>query len=128
MQQFFKRGNDFNRKAKENRWYQFDEIYLSNGKRLDSYDAIKEEIFSRKATTLSEIKEDTFKGYLKEMQSKYSAGTIIRSNKYPEIDGQKLVGRQILEIPSSNKTFDKISKYKDIAKKDYNIEIRFRDE
>ena len=31
----FKRGNDFNRKARDGGWYPFHEIHLANGKRLD---------------------------------------------------------------------------------------------
>jgi hypothetical protein len=57
-----------------------------------------------------------------------AGGTIIRSNKYPEIDGKILDGKQILEIPSNNRNFGKIQEYIDLAKNKYNIEIRFRDE
>jgi len=38
-----------------------------------------------------------------------------------------LHGTQILEIPASNQTFEKIDEYKSIAKR-YGIEIRFREE
>ncbi|WP_156950970.1 polymorphic toxin-type HINT domain-containing protein [Saccharibacillus sacchari] len=122
------RGNAFNSKAEEELWYPFNEVHLANGKRVDSYDPIAQEIVSRKATNLESIDLSTFEGYLKELRSKYPAGTTIRSNKYPEIDGQSLVGKQILEIPSSNKTFDKIQEYTDLAKNKYNVEIRFREE
>jgi hypothetical protein len=121
------RGNAFNSKAVTERWYPFDEINLENGKRLDSYDPSKGEIVSRKATNLEEIQLSTFEGYLKEMQYKYKPGTKIRSNKYPEIDGQLLTGKQILEIPDSNLNFSQLQDYIDLANR-YGIEIRFRSE
>ena len=123
------RGNEFNRKAEKNNWYQYNEVHLENGKRLDSYDAVKGEIVSRKATDLESIELSTFESYLKEMKNKYSAGIKIRSDKYKnQLDGKVLKGRQILEIPESNKNFDKIQEYIDLAKNKYNIEIRFRPE
>ncbi len=123
------RGNDFNKKAIKNRWYDYNEVHLENGKRLDSYDEIKGEIVSRKATDLESIELSTFESYLKEMKNKYSEGIKIRSDKYKtELDGKVLKGRQILEIPESNKNFDKIQEYIDLAKNKYNIEIRLRPE
>ncbi|MGG4555549.1 hypothetical protein [Paenibacillus humicus] len=75
-------------------WYPCNEVHLSNGKRLDSYDPIKGEIVSRKATDLADIELSTFESYLKEMKVKYEPGTIIRTDKYaefiPPIDGQPL--------------------------------------
>lgn len=38
--------------------YDYYEVYLSNGKRLDSYDSEIGEIFSRKATDLDKISEE----------------------------------------------------------------------
>ena len=67
-------------------------IYLENGKRLDSYDPDAREIISRKATDLDKITEETYRGYLSEFSQKYSEGTKIRSNAYPELDGQELKG------------------------------------
>ncbi|MFJ1382751.1 hypothetical protein [Capnocytophaga canimorsus] len=122
------RGNKFNDTAKNNEWYDFNEVHLENGKRLDSYDPDLGEIVSRKATDLENIELSTFESYLKEMKNKYSAGIKIRSDKYPRLDGQILKGKQILEIPESNKNFDKIQEYIDLAKNKYNIEIRFRPE
>ena len=56
------------------------------------------------------------------MKNKYSAGIKIRSDKYKnQLDGKVLKGRQILEIPESNKNFDKIQDYIDLAKNKYNI-------
>ncbi len=54
-------------------------IHLENGKRLDSYDEIKGEIVSRKATDLESIELSTFESYLKEMKNKYSAGIKIET-------------------------------------------------
>ena len=54
------RGNRFNDKAVDNNWYDFHEINLANGKRLDSYDNIKGEIVSRKASDLDDISLQTF--------------------------------------------------------------------
>ena len=123
------RGNEFNKKAWKENWYRYNEVTLENGKRLDSYDEIKGEIVSRKATDLESIELSTFESYLKKMKNKYSAGIKIRSDKYKnQLDGKVLKGRQILEIPESNKKFDKIQDYIDLAKNKYNIEIRFRPE
>ena len=128
MKALFKRGNDFNAKARDNLWYKFEEIHLANGKRLDSYDDITGEIVSRKATDLGNIQFSTFENYLKEMGQKYAPGTTIRSNKYPEIDGQVLQGQQILEIPASNQLLSNIQEYIDFARDNYNIILRFRPE
>ena len=54
------RGNAFNKKSVVEEWYPCNEVHLSNGKRLDSYDPIKGEIVSRKATDLADI--ELFKG------------------------------------------------------------------
>lgn len=120
------RGNEFNKKGEK--IYDFNEIHLENGKRLDSYIPPtmdkKGMIISRKATDLENIELSTFESYLKEMKSKYSSGTTIRSNKYFQLDGKKLQGNLYLEIPESNKNFNEIEKYKKIAKK-YDIEIIF---
>lgn len=122
------RGNAFNSKAVQQRWYPYNEVHLETGKRLDSYNRDLGEIVSRKATDLEDIQIATFESYLKEMKQKYAPGTIVRSNKYDKIDGQRLQGRQILEIPESNKSFDRMQEYMDLAKDKYNIEIRFKPE
>ena len=118
----------FNDTARKGDWYPHNEVHLSNGKRLDSYDPVKGEIVSRKATDLEMIEKETFERYLRELRDKYPAGTKIRSDKYQEIDGQHLQGKQILEIPASNKTFDKIKEYEALAKDKYGIELRYREE
>lgn len=123
------RGNKFNDTAKNNEWYDFNEVHLENGKRLDSYDPIKGEIISRKATDLENVELSTFESYLKEMKNKYPEEMKIRSDKYKnQLDGKALKGKQILEIPENNKSFSKLQEYIDLAKNKYNIEIRFRPE
>ncbi|UOB81149.1 hypothetical protein MQW34_11435 [Bacillus sp. ZJS3] len=121
------RGNKFNKTVRNRDIYDYHEIHLENGKRLDSYDPFAKEISSRKATDLDMIDEKTYREYLKEMNKKYSAGTKIRSNAYPELDGKPLEGKQILEIPATNKNITDIEKYKEIAK-EYRIELRFMGE
>ena len=118
----------FNDTARKGDWYPYNEVHLENGKRLDSYDPVKGEIISRKATDLEMIQMNTFERYLKELRDKYPPGTKIRSNTNRQIDGQELHGRQILEIPASNKTFDKIKEYEALARDKYGIELRYREE
>jgi len=105
IQALWKRGNDFNKKALSK--YTYNEIVLEGiggkaGKRLDSYIPGKE-IISRKATTLSKIQPNTFKGYLNELITKYPVESVLNSRKLPK--GTKLSGDYFLEIPLSNKTF-----------------------
>jgi hypothetical protein len=90
------RGNKFNRDNHTR--YPANEVHLANGKRLDSYTP-GEEIVSRKHTQLSEIEPRTAHGYLDEIVSKYEPDTVIRSNKYPDLDGKVLQGDMILEVP-----------------------------
>ena len=71
---------------------------------------------------------DTFERYLKELKDKYPPSIKIRSNTNRQIDEQELHGRQILEIPASNKTFDKIKEYEALARDKYGIELRYREE
>jgi hypothetical protein len=122
------RGNAFNKTASEKGWYPYNEVHLENRKRVDSYDPVKGEIVSRKATDLEMIEKETFERYLRELRDKYPPGTKIRSNTNPQIDGQELHGRQILEIPASNKDFDKIKEYEALARDKYGIELRYREE
>jgi len=122
------RGNRFNDTAREGKWYPYNEVNLENRKRLDSYNPEKGEIVSRKATDLEMIDMKTFESYLRELKNKYPPGTKIRSNKYDEIDGQELHGTQILEIPASNRNFERIDEYVALARDKYGITIRFREE
>jgi hypothetical protein len=127
------RGNAFNKKAVDNVWYDFNEVTLANGKRVDGYtpptNSKAGEIVSRKATNLEEIELSTFEGYLKEMKTKYPVGEAINAPKYGnDLKGKVLEGNQILEIPASNQSFSQIQDYIDLAKNKYNIEIRFKPE
>jgi hypothetical protein len=85
------------------------------------------EIVSRKATDFDNIQTSTFENYLKEIDNKYSPGTVIRSNKYPELDGKQLQGKKILEVPASNQTSSKLAEFQKLAD-DYNVELRFQPE
>ena len=64
---------------------------------------------------MDKISEETYRRYLSEFSSKYSEGTKIRSNAYPELDGQELRGQYILEIPASNANLSNIDYYEKIA-------------
>jgi hypothetical protein len=107
------RGNRFNQTRAGD--YPYNEVHLSNGKRLDSYNPSRGEIVSRKATTFDDIEEATFRRYLGELKAKYSPGTVIRSDKYPSLDGKPLAGRQILEVPASNESAANRTLFESIA-------------
>ena len=99
----FKRGQDFNEKARG--IYKYNEVTLKNGKRLDSYKP-GQEIISRKATTLADIKPETFKSYLHELINKYPKGAEINAPKFGNLFKDKILdGDYYLEIPLSNKVF-----------------------
>ena len=141
----FKRGNDFNAKAKANGWYDYHEVTIehptlkySDGKpkrfRLDSYNE-GIDIVSRKATDLSVIQKSTFENYLKELVDKYPVGAkIVTPGSAPDIDGKLLQGNFKLEIPASNASFSSLAEYRQIASnfthngKQYNIEIVLKTE
>jgi hypothetical protein len=119
------RGNAFNKTAGKN--YPYNEVHLENGKRLDSYNPEKGEIVSRKATDFDVIEPDTFSSYLKEFKEKYAPGTKIRSNKYSNIDGTPLQGKQILEVPKANEASANHGAFEAAAQKE-GIEIRYTEE
>jgi hypothetical protein len=132
------RGNKFNETVKERGDYPHDEVHLENGKRVDSYKppeldssgkiTSRGEIVSRKAIDFDNIKKDSdFTKHLIEMESKYSAGTKIRSDKYSDLDGKTLEGQQILEVPRSNMSSTKKEYYEQLAS-EKGIEIRYVDE
>ena len=121
------RGNRFDKKAVKEKWYDFHQVHLANGKRLDSYDVKKQCIVSRKAIDLSKINLKTFERYLKEFHEKYKRGTVIRTNKYRQIDGTVLEGKYYLEIPESNKDFPDLQKFINLAR-EYDVEIIFKPE
>ena len=82
----------------------------------------------RKHPNQEMIQLDTFERYLKELRDKYPPCTKIRSDTKRQIDGQELHGKQILEIPASNKNFERIKEYEALAKDKYGIELRYREE
>jgi hypothetical protein len=127
------RGNAFNDKALQSQWYDYNEVTLQNGKRLDSYTPPSNgqagQIVSRKATSLEDIELSTFESYLKELKTKYPIGEPINAPKFGnDLKGKVLEGQHILEIPESNRNFGQIQEYIDLAKNKYNIEIKFRPE
>lgn len=125
------RGNRFNATAQSK--YNYNEVNLISNSdpnaftRVDSYVPGKQ-IISRKATDLENIEFSTFEYYLSELAKKYKPGTKIRSNKFPELNGQELKGQMCLQIPKSNETFSDIERYKKYAKDNYDIEIIFLEE
>ena len=121
------RGNRFDRKAEDEKWYKYHQVNLENGRRLDSYGVEKQCIVSRKAIDLSKINLKTFERYLKEFHEKYKRGTVIRTNKYDKIDGTVLEGKYYLEIPESNKNFPDLQKFINLAR-EYDVEIIFKPE
>jgi len=93
------------RKFNEDNWprYPANEVYLENGKVLDSYRPGKE-IVSRKQTQISKIKPETFRNYLREINQKYKAGTKLPDTpkarrEYPQLIGKPLKGKYYLEVP-----------------------------
>jgi hypothetical protein len=126
------RGNKFNDTVRERRDYDFSEVHLENGKRLDSYRPSESgrpgEIVSRKAIDFDNVGKDTdFTAHLREMKNKYEPGTKIRSNKYDDLDGTTIEGRQILEVPSTNMNSTKRAHFEKLAA-EQGIEIRYTDE
>ena len=121
------RGNRFDKKAVKEKWYKYYQVNLENGRRLDSYGVEKQCIVSRKAIDLSKINLKTFERYLKEFHEKYKRGTVIRTNKYRQIDGTVLEGKYYLEIPESNKDFPDLQKFINLAR-EYDVEIIFKPE
>ena len=99
--------------------------------RLDSYDPQKGEIVSRKKTLLYEVSEETAIRYLKELEDKYSPGSIIadvpsniskaNAGIFNANKGNILDGQMILEVPVQKaKISPNVLKYAN----DHNIKIR----
>jgi hypothetical protein len=102
------RGNAFNKEREPHYTAKGggNEITLENGKRVDSY-VPGREIVSRKHTQLGEVKEETGIGYVREIDSKYSPGEVVKDTPHtrdqiPEAAGQPLRGEKILEVPPQN--------------------------
>jgi TANFOR domain-containing protein len=132
----FKRGNDFNKKGRDNNWYTHHEVVVEHPTlkyadgsprrfRLDSYNT-NDVIVSRKATDLSQIQKSTFEGYIQELKTKYPVGSKIVNQDRPGI-GQTLQGQLVLEIPASNQSFSRIQEYIKLAE-DNGVTISFKAE
>lgn len=80
-------------------------------------------IVSRKATNLSEIQQNTFIKYCRELQEKYPEGSNIARKGIEN----KLHGKHYLELPDSNLNFEKIIEYKKIAN-DFDVTLIFKTE
>jgi len=94
-----KLGSLFNRSQKHR--YPFNELYLENGKILDSYDDVAGEIVSRKFSQLWKVDPKTAIGYLNEVARKYKPDTRIAdvpSSTQMGINtaGKRLRGQMIL--------------------------------
>ena len=106
--------------------------------RLDSYDPQKGEIVSRKYTQFDEVSEETAIRYLKELENKYSPGSIIAdvpsnntgaNNGIFKLNGDNVLrGQMILEVPVQKKAdippnVLKYAKKNDIIIRDVNGKI-----
>jgi hypothetical protein len=82
--------------------YRANQVRLSNGKVLDSYEP-SQEIVSRKTTQLSKLADSTLQAIIDEFYDKYPPGEIIADTptaraEYPKLIGEPLKGRWILEV------------------------------
>ncbi|MBE7633274.1 hypothetical protein F7642_02890 [Tenacibaculum finnmarkense genomovar ulcerans] len=109
----FARGNKFNKKGVAKYGYSKSEIVLKDHKRIDTYLHGKA-IISRKATSIDNIKEATWRNYCNELVTKYKIGKLTNSRKFKK--QVKLSGKYQLEIPLSNKGAKNLEKFKKIAK------------
>lgn len=105
-------GNKFN--ASRKGAYPHNEVYIEKPGDgytwLDSYDPQKAEIVSRKYTQLSDIDEKTAVRYIKEIELKYAAGSVIGNvPSSGALAGEKLNGNYILEVPVQTNQFRKLS-------------------
>lgn len=66
---------------------------------------------------LNNIRFSTFERYLKEIKEKYPRGKKIRSNAYPDLDGELLRRDYFLKIPASNQFIPNLSKFITAANK-----------
>ena len=109
--------------------FQKDFILLNNTLVIDGLNSAKTkyEYFENDIIGVDKISEDTFRKYLSEFKEKYSKGTKIRSNTYPQLDGMELNGQYILEIPATNAMLSDIDYYKKIAE-EYDVILRFTEE
>lgn len=125
------RGNRFDRHVRDSGKYKFNQVHLENGNFLDSYEHFNHpERISRKATDFNKVTDAEFQGYLSEIDAKYPKGAKIRSNRYQQIDGKRLRGDPVLEVPSENlkPEYDDRRGVLEQMAADMDIEIRYTDE
>lgn len=100
-------GTQFNR----DNWhrYPFNEVRLTNGRVLDSYNPDLGEIVSRKNTQLADVQLSTAREYINEAVRKYPEGQEIASSpsvlRQEQLTGRRIAGEPlegdiILEVPS----------------------------
>ncbi|GKU78138.1 hypothetical protein L3i20_v225350 [Paenibacillus sp. L3-i20] len=135
-------GTLFNNKAKENDWYPFNDIRLSNGNTVSSYNDFSREIVIRRAVDMEAISTNDFTSliYKQKLVHMYGPKSVVTSSskdvigkwKYdstqpPSITNRILDGRLVIEIPSSNSNFANRKDYEEIATKN-NITIKYKND
>jgi len=125
------RGNAFNKTVNARKLYPYSEVHLRNGTYVDGYRPPRGskpgEIVSRKAIDFDDYSESDLRTHLREFNTKYQPGTEITTKKYPELYGDNLSGRKILEVPETNQTSTNRQRFENIAQ-EYGIEIRYTPE
>jgi hypothetical protein len=92
----------------QSQWHRFEtnEVYLGNGKVLDSYDPLYE-IVSRKQTQLAEVNRSTALKNLRDFLKNYSPGEVVKDTpraraQFPHLIGEKIRGDMYLDVPVQN--------------------------
>ncbi|NUS52590.1 MAG: hypothetical protein HOQ22_16310 [Nocardioidaceae bacterium] len=91
--------------------YTHNEVYLANGRRLDSYDP-KQWIVERKLRQYAELKDPTMlRKDVDLVVQQYPPGTVVPRTRgnlehFPDIAGKPLRGRMLLEIPPQKLPLD----------------------
>lgn len=107
------RGTQFNKEREP--YYRArgggNELHLDNGKVVDSYVPGKE-IVSRKHTQLVEVETSTALRYVRELDDKYSPGTVVKDTPHAREQigdhaGKEMSGALILEVPPQNREVPK---------------------
>jgi len=117
-------GTDFNRSVIKQGIYDYNEINLDGKLRLDSYEP-GQAIISRKGIDFNTIRMRDFRGHLRELTNKYPVGKLIRSNRYPRIDGTALEGIYTLEVPDTNLLSGRVAEMEMVALDEFNVQIRY---
>jgi hypothetical protein len=91
--------------------YPHNEVYLANGKRLDSYNP-NQEIVERKLRQYGELQDPTtLRKDIDLIRKQYAPGTVVprtpgNVEHFPDIAGKPLRGKMLLEIPPQNLPLD----------------------